>query len=129
IYSFRYRKDYPREILERSPGELTWVLMGAGRSKYKFMLGLWAKIEPTEGQEKIKIFDATPEIIRRYADRSVRAKAKTDEQALLARIRYNRLIDTFLGITTYSLQNHLRTTVASIGQIEVDELYVGVNDS
>ena len=50
-----------------------------------------------------------------------------DEQALLARIRYNRLIDTFLGITCYSLQNHLRTTVPEIGQVETDEIYVGID--
>ena len=51
----------------------------------------------------------------------------SDEQALLAKVRYNRLIDIFLGLTTYSLQNHLRTTVKEMGQIEVDEIYVGVN--
>jgi hypothetical protein len=67
----------------------------------------------------IKIPDATPEIIASYA--------LSDEQALLAKVRYNRLIDIFLGIATYSLQNHLRTTVNGIGQIEVDEIYVGVN--
>jgi hypothetical protein len=67
----------------------------------------------------VKVPDATPEIIARYA--------MTDEQALLARLRYNRLIDIFLGMATYSLQNHLRTTVAGVGQIEIDELYVGVN--
>jgi hypothetical protein len=39
----------------------------------------------------------------------------------------NRLIDTFLGLTTYSLQNHLRTTVEGIGQIEIDELYIGLD--
>ena len=50
-----------------------------------------------------------------------------DEQALLAKIRYNRLIDIFTGITCYSLQNHLRTSVKGIGQIETDELYVGVD--
>jgi hypothetical protein len=50
-----------------------------------------------------------------------------DEQALLAIVRYNRLIDTFLGLTTYSLQNHLRTTVKGIGQIEIDELYIGLD--
>jgi len=65
------------------------------------------------------IFDATPEMIRAYA--------LDDEQALLAILRYNRLIDTFLGLTTYSLQNHLRTTVEGIGQIEIDELYVGLD--
>lgn len=42
-------------------------------------------------------------------------------------MRYNRLIDIFTGVTCYSLQNHLRTSVPTIGQIEVDELYVGVD--
>jgi len=67
----------------------------------------------------IEIPDATPEIIRMYT--------LDDEQALLAIIRYNRLIDIFLGITTYSLQNHLRTTVKGVGQIEIDELYIGLD--
>jgi hypothetical protein len=68
---------------------------------------------------RISIPDATPEIIRAYA--------LDDEQALLAIVRYNRLIDIFLGLTSYSLQNHLRTTVKGIGQIEIDELYVGID--
>ncbi|MFW6158165.1 MAG: hypothetical protein ACOC8E_02270 [Planctomycetota bacterium] len=42
-------------------------------------------------------------------------------------MRYNRLIDVFLGIVAYSLQNHLRTYVTDMGQVEVDELYAGVN--
>ncbi len=67
----------------------------------------------------IKVPDATPEIIAKYT--------QTQEQAVLARVRYNRLVDTFLGITAYSLQNHFRTTVREMGQIEIDELYVGVN--
>jgi hypothetical protein len=66
-----------------------------------------------------KVPDATPEIIKRYA--------LTDEQALLAKIRYNRLIDIFLGIAVYSLQNHLRTKITNYGQIEIDELYVGLD--
>src|SRR5581483_2740636 len=53
--------------------------------------------------------------------------ALSDEQALLAKLRYNRLIDTFTGVTCYSLQNHLRTTVPSIGQVETDEIYIGVD--
>ncbi len=32
-----------------------------------------------------------------------------------------------MGISCYSLQNHLRTTVQNVGQIEVDEIYVGVD--
>ncbi|MFV0337979.1 MAG: endonuclease [Chthoniobacterales bacterium] len=45
----------------------------------------------------------------------------------LAIVRYNRLIDIFLGIASYSLQNHLRTTVTNLGQVEIDEIYVGVD--
>jgi hypothetical protein len=53
--------------------------------------------------------------------------ALTDEQALLAKLRYNRLIDIFSGVTCYSLQNHLRTTLPGRGQVETDELYIGVD--
>ena len=77
------------------------------------------RILPREDLARIDIPDATPELIRAYA--------LDDEQALLAIVRYNRLIDTFLSLTTYSLQNHLRTTVKAIGQIEIDELYVGID--
>jgi len=32
-------------------------------------------------------------------------------------------------VSAYSLQNHLRTTVEHIGQIEVDEIYVAVDSA
>ncbi len=35
----------------------------------------------------------------------------------------------FLGVVAYSLQSHLRTTVPDVGQIETDELYVGIRNS
>lgn len=59
--------------------------------------------------------------------REIEKYALNDEQAILAKIRYNRLLDTFLGLTCYSLQNHLRTSVADIGEVEADEIYVGVD--
>ncbi|MBP6582396.1 MAG: hypothetical protein KA204_02820 [Chromatiaceae bacterium] len=77
------------------------------------------RILPNQELVAIKIPDATPEIVNAYA--------LSDEQALLAIVRYNRLIDIFLGIAAYSLQNHLRTTVSSIGQVEIDEIYVAVD--
>jgi hypothetical protein len=78
-----------------------------------------SRIVPNPNLVTIKIPDATPEIISSYA--------LSDEQALLAKVRYNRLIDVFLGLASYSLQSHLRTTVAAVGQIEIDEVYVGVD--
>ena len=119
IYSFRYRKELPREIVDTEAGNKRWTNLPAGRAKYRFKLAKLTEIVPRQNLIATKIPDATPQIIAAYA--------LTDEQALLARVRYNRLIDIFLGITTYSLQNHLRTTVKNLGQIEIDEIYVGVN--
>lgn len=119
IYSFRYRAEAPQEIRQHEPPGKEWVVFGAGKGKYRFVLVRRVRVAPREGQRPIKILDSTPEIIRRYALK--------DEQALLAKIRYNRLVDLFLGIVAYPLQSHLRTTVDDVGQIEIDELYVGVD--
>lgn len=118
-YSYRFRRKLPKSITDTAPLGLEWVIENAGKSTYRFQLSTVNRIVPNPNLITIKIPDATPEIILKYA--------LGDEQALLAKVRYNRLIDIFLGITTYSLQNHLRTTVGGIGQIEIDEIYVGVN--
>lgn len=118
-YSYRYRRPLPLKILDTQPKGQEWIIEGAGRSRYRFKLVTATRIEPNPAMVAIDIPDATPELIRGYA--------LDDEQALLAIVRYNRLIDTFLGMTTYSLQNHLRTTVKGIGQIEIDELYIGLD--
>jgi hypothetical protein len=121
IYSYKFRRPLPDAIRATAPEGKAWLLEGAGRSRYRFRLveSTGTVIEPRSDLVAIKIPEATPEIIAAYA--------LGDEQALLARVRYNRLIDIFLGLTTYSLQNHLRTYVKGTGQIEIDEVYVGVN--
>ena len=119
IYTFRYRKSLPEPILDTQPEDRHWLILGAGDARYRFRLSKLTTIVPTKGMLVRKIPDATPEIISQYA--------LTDEQALLAKIRYNRLIDVFLGIVASSLQNHLRTKIPNYGQIEIDELYVGVD--
>lgn len=119
IYSFRFRTAMPNEILATQPKGMEWIIEGAGRSAYRFKLVRINRVVPRTDLVRISIPDSTPELIRAYA--------LDDEQALLAIVRYNRLIDTFLGLTTYSLQNHLRTTVKGIGQIEIDELYIGLD--
>lgn len=119
IYSFRFRTDLPEKVVATQPEGMEWVIELAGRSHYRFSLVKINRILPRDDLARIDIPDATPELIRAYA--------LDDEQALLAIVRYNRLIDTFLSLTTYSLQNHLRTTVKGIGQIEIDELYVGID--
>lgn len=119
IYSVRYRTRMPAAIESTQPKGMEWIIDGVGRAKYAFVLVKFNRIVPNTRLATIGIPDATPEIIRAYA--------LDDEQALLAIMRYNRLIDIFLGLTTYSLQNHLRTSVQGIGQIEIDELYFGLD--
>lgn len=121
IYSFKFRRDLPEAISKTAPKGKSWMLEGAGYSRYRFRLVEvgGTTIKPRADIAATKIPDATPEIIGAYA--------LGDEQALLAKVRYNRLIDIFLGLTTYSLQNHLRTQIKGMGQIEIDEIYVGLN--
>jgi hypothetical protein len=119
IYSFRFRTALPREIVATASKGMEWGIELAGKGRYRFKLGRLVRIVPRSNLIAIKIPDATPEIIAAYA--------LTHEQSLLAKVRYNRLIDIFLGIASYSLQNHLQTFVKDMGQIEIDEVYVGLN--
>ena len=121
LYSIRYgRDDLPKEIRELAPSGKNWLLLPDGKGKYKFVLGVSNIIEP-QFRPSIKIPDATPQIVARHA--------LGDEQAVLARVRYNRLIDIFLSVTSSALQSHLRGTVDAFSksQIETDELYVGLD--
>jgi hypothetical protein len=119
LYSFRYRVPLPDSIVQTAPAGKEWIIRPAGRSKYEFALVSSATIIPNHLLAETKVLDATPGVIEKYA--------LNDEQTLLARIRYNRLVDLFTGLVCYSLQSHLRTTAPGIGQVEVDEIYIGVD--
>lgn len=119
VYAFRHRRALPDAIVDTQPEGQEWIIEGAGVAKYAFRLVPISRVVPNPALITTKIPDATPEIVSAYA--------LSDEQALLAKVRYNRLVDVFLGIAAYSLQSHLRTTVANVGQIEIDEIYAGVD--
>lgn len=119
IYSFRYRASLPDSIQSLCSEAETWIIRPVGKAKYRFVLVPNRPIVPNENMVFIKVPDATPGIVTKYAF--------NDEQSLLAKVRYNRLVDIFLGVTCYSLQNHLRTTVPNMGQVETDEIYVGID--
>lgn len=119
IYTFRFRKDFPASILKTAPPGRMWIILGTGIGAYEFRLITAPTLSADPNWRITKLHDATPEIVRRFR--------LNDEQAVLARIRYNRLIDIFCRCAAYSLQNHLRTNIQGIGQIEIDELYVGAN--
>jgi hypothetical protein len=119
LYSFRYRTELPQALRRRAPEGETWIIRSIGRGRYQFELVPNREIAPSSMVMETKIPDATPGVVAMYA--------LTDEQSLLARLRYNRLIDVFTGVTCYSLQSHLRTHVNGVGQVETDEIYVGMD--
>jgi hypothetical protein len=118
VYSFRYRANLPELIIKKAPRGKQWIIRPKGKGLYAFMATGQTNLIP-QAMAEIKIPDATPGIIAQYA--------LSDEQALLAKVRYNRLIDIFTGITCYSLQSHLRTAIHDIGQVETDEIYIGLD--
>jgi hypothetical protein len=119
LYTFRFRARLPEPIRSTAPAGEAWIIRPKGKAQYALTLVKQVDIQAREGLSVTKIPDATPGIIAMHA--------LTDEQALLARIRYNRLVDIFTRITCYSMQSHLRTSVPDIGQIETDEVYVGID--
>lgn len=119
IYTFRFRKELPDCIRATAAHGSEWIIRQKGDALYSFVMVEPPRLEPRRDMAQIRIPDATPGLISRYA--------LDDEQALLAVVRYNRIIDIFTGIACYSLQNHLRTKVRGLGQVETDEVYVGLD--
>ncbi len=128
IYSLRYRIPLPKSIRDCAPRRKEWVIFPGGQAIYVLKLAPVNLIKPRTELQSIRVPDATPGIIYRYA--------MSDEQALLARLRYNRLLDAFTGLVCYPLQSHLRTSVtirSALGtgnssfQVETDDLYIGLD--
>ncbi len=98
----------------------SWAIDAAGKGKYAFVrLVRSPYVDIPTDIEMTFVLDATPQIVLKYQS--------ADEQAILARIRYNRLVDTFTSLTTYHIQGHFRTTVEGVGQVEIDDLYIGID--
>lgn len=117
VYSYRSgRMLLPESIASTG----NWVIEGRGKGRYALRrLARSPYIDFPEDLQAIDILDATPDIILRFGAK--------DEQGLLARVRYNRLVDTFLRVTAYHLQGHVRASVSDGSQVEIDDLYLGVD--
>ena len=119
IYSYRYRTPLPPSIQNLATENMMWVIRPAGIGLYRFSLVPILSLSPNRDLVVTKIPDSTPGVVIMYS--------QGDEQSLLARLRYNRLIDIATGLTCHSLQNHFRTSIPDIGQVETDEIYVGID--
>jgi hypothetical protein len=112
------RQPLPEKIQTIGP----WTITGRGKAKYAFVkLTSGTEIKIQDDLAFIYLPDATPEIVAEYAG--------NDEQGILAKVRYNRLLDIFLKIACYHLQNHWKTSIKNKGGCEIDDLYVGLSFS
>lgn len=110
------RRALPEAIDRHGP----WIIEGRGKARYAFVkISSSPAVQVPSDLCTILLPDATSEIVLEYAG--------SDEQGLLAKIHYNRLLDVFLQLTCYHLQNHWRTSIAGKGQCEIDDLYVGLD--
>lgn len=110
------RRPLPKGVDRYGP----WMIVGRGKGKYAFVkLAVGTRVKIQDDLLPILLPDATPEIVLAYAG--------DDEQGILAKIHYNRLLDIFLQLTCYHLQNHWKTTIADRGQCEIDDLYVALD--
>ena len=118
IYTFRSRQELPESIAQKAPRGTEWIISSLGPGKYAFSARI--PLNHSIDRERVTMVpDCTPPLVAMYAT--------SDEQALLSQVRYCRLIDIFTGVTCFSLQSHLRTSVPKIGQIETDEIYIGID--
>jgi len=118
-YTYRVRRELPNEIASTG----YWAIESAGKSAYAFIL---LENPPRfdirfQDYEPINIYNAIPEIVDEFLRR--------DEQSLLTKLLYNRLVDIFCGLTCFHIQNHYRSFVDGVGEVELDALYVGINKS
>jgi hypothetical protein len=118
IYRMRSRTILPAEILSLG----FHVLRPIGRGKYAFEKATSTIFEPPFTKPIITV-DITPMPVRRLLPESL---AEMDEQAILTIASYCRVLDHLTGMTIYRLRSHVRKSVPSVGQVELDAIDVGI---
>lgn len=117
IYTYRARRALPEQILATGH----WAIEPAGRGAYAFRL---LRNPP---HFEIRFADYAPIDIYNAIPEVVEGLLRQDEQSLLTLVLYNRLADIFTGLTCFHIQNHYRSFVKGMGEVELDALYVGVD--
>jgi hypothetical protein len=116
LYTFRSRRGLPAGIAALGQ----WVISSHGSGRYAFTaLSGQTLVEVPISLKCYPIPYAVPEIVA--------ANLAEDEQGLLTIVRYNRILDVFTGLACFHLQSHVRTQVKGHGQVEIDDLYVGID--
>lgn len=122
IYSYRYRRELPQDILDCAPPDKSWIIEGAGGGLYRFKAVKHGWFIPNEELIPIMINDWTPEEVIEHG-------IVKDEQAILTTISYNNLLDLFLWCRLSLKQSHWRTNIKNVGQIEIDFVFIGISNT
>lgn len=117
IYTYRARRNLPAEILAKG----NWAIQPAGRGVYAF------RLLRNPSHFEISFYDYAPIDIYNAIPEVVEGLLRQDEQSLLTKVLYNRLVDIFTGLTCFHIQNHYRSFIIDMGEVELDALYVGVD--
>lgn len=118
IYRMRSRTELPKAITDKG----FYILRQVKRGAYQFEVGT-STLVPIPVGEIIETIDQTPLPVRRLLPEDL---AEIDEQGLLTIVQYCNLLSHFTGLQVFRLKSHVRKGVKSVGQVEVDEVDVGV---
>ncbi|MGH7270563.1 MAG: hypothetical protein ACREJ3_09045, partial [Polyangiaceae bacterium] len=121
IYRMKSRTALPEEI--QATGFR--ILEITSRGAYAFAKGESTLIEYPEEADVVEIEDRTPLAVRRLLYEGANF-GLIDEQGLLSVLRYNDLFSRFLGARAYHFKSHVRKSVPGVGQAEVDDVHVAV---
>lgn len=112
--TYRSGRELPKEISASAPEGYEWVIECGDTGLFAFSLKRSLELFPDE-ITLVTIPDSTHSLVAQYAS--------SDLLAMLARIRYNRLVDLLSGVISFYLQSYVR----EVGQAETDDLYVGID--
>ncbi|MBL9104047.1 MAG: hypothetical protein JNL82_24090 [Myxococcales bacterium] len=118
IYRMRSRTLLPAPIRDNGFN----ILRQIGRGHYRFERAVSTLMEIAD-ETIIDTIDTTPLPVRRLLPELL---AEIDEQGLLSVVDYCKLLSHFTGLQVFRLRSHVRKSVAGVGQVEVDEVDVGV---
>ncbi len=76
------------------------------------------RVLPDENRYVIRVPNATPSLVERYAFDS--------KASVLAKVRFNRLIDMFFSVTAFSIGSRVDSTMPEGTQFQTDEVYLAV---
>lgn len=117
-YQYRARRAMPEQVLDLGH----WIIVGAGKGQY-----VMQRIESSPHFE-YEIPDAYTSI-QDITPTSVVPLLRDDEMSSLTRLRYCEVVSHFTGLDCHEIQTHYRSFVQGIGQVEIDEFYVGKGEA